>query len=329
MDKSVTIDRDFTLSDSTVNVYGFRLLTDGYEIGEYEKNPIGYYMHDRDGGVVLKWTDLHIDGDRVCGRPSVNMSNPRGQQTLDEIQNGFLNAASVGHIVVLEWSDDPALRLPGQSGPTVTRWYNRECSIVDIPGNVNAIALFDKDDNPINLSDFTNGHRIMKQTFLSTTALASLQLSADADPSLVETTIQNLVVKANKVDQLHQENTQLKADKDKAVGEFQQLKASASAEKVDGMLAQAVKDGKVTQEVATKLRAKYEGNPEDLQDLLAAIPIYTPLVNSLKDDQVPEEWKGTWDDLHRANKLEDLKAKNPDVFKIKYKEKYGKEYAGK
>ncbi len=110
-DKFKKIDKEYLLTDSTVNCYGFRCLTSGYMINEYKKNPIGYNMHLRDNGVVVKWEDLRVDGDKVYGKPVINLSNPRGQQTVDEIENGFLNAASVGHIVIVEMSDAPELKL--------------------------------------------------------------------------------------------------------------------------------------------------------------------------------------------------------------------------
>ncbi|PZP44845.1 MAG: hypothetical protein DI598_14065 [Pseudopedobacter saltans] len=156
--QSRPINKDFLLTDNSVNSYGFRLLTEGYMQEEFEKNPIGYYMHLREEGVVVRWTDFRRDGDKVFAKPVINMSNTRGGQTYDEVINGFLNAASVGHYVILELSDDASLKLPGQTGPTVTKWYNRELSLVDIPGNYNALTnLFDKDGNKINaLSDLVS-----------------------------------------------------------------------------------------------------------------------------------------------------------------------------
>ncbi len=151
------IDKEYCLSDSSVNCYGFRLLTSGYQLDQFAKNPIGYHMHNRDGGVVLKWEDLRVDGDKVYGKPVVNMSNPRGKQTVEEVEGGFLNAASVGHIVVLEYSNEDEMKLEGQTGPTVTKWYNGECSLVDIPGNSNALTnLFDRDGNSLTLQDLTS-----------------------------------------------------------------------------------------------------------------------------------------------------------------------------
>lgn len=148
------VDKDFVLSDSSVNCYGFRLLTSGYQLNEFAKNPIGYRMHDRDAGVAVRWDNLRIDGDKILGRPVINLSNSQGQQNLDEVINGFMNAASMGHFVVIEASEDEALKLPGQTGPTITKWYNRECSLVDVPGNFNALVLYDKSGNEINLSTF-------------------------------------------------------------------------------------------------------------------------------------------------------------------------------
>ena len=153
-EKFKKIDRQYVLSDSTVNEYGFRLLTSGYQIDSFQKNPIGYYMHRREDGIALKWDDLHIEDDKILGTPIINLSNGRGEQTCSEAENGFLNAASVGHIVVLEYSMDKEMMLPGQTGPTITKWYNKECSMVDIPGNQNALTLlYDAQENELNLAD--------------------------------------------------------------------------------------------------------------------------------------------------------------------------------
>ena len=191
------IEKTFTLSDSTVNVYGYRLLTSGFQIDEFKRNPIGYYMHGtgefpRESGVLLKWDDLQIVGDRVIGKPVINLDHPRGNRTADEVEDGFLNAASVGSIVVLETSDDSSLILPGQTGPTVTKWFNREASLVDIPGNFNAFAeLYDKDGNKLNLADFGKRGTSMHGTH-------SKVHNAPADPKELEK-ILALAVKENNI----------------------------------------------------------------------------------------------------------------------------------
>jgi hypothetical protein len=109
MDKFKKIDKDFLLTDSSLNSYSYRLLTSGYLMDEFKKNPIGYYLHadpdnteyTRKDGVLVKWEDIRKDGDNVYGKPCINLSHPRGQKTVDEIESGFLNAASMGHFVVI------------------------------------------------------------------------------------------------------------------------------------------------------------------------------------------------------------------------------------
>lgn len=159
MMKEFKIEKEFLITDSTVNTYGFRLLTSGYMIDEFKKNPIGYYMHctnefSRNEGVLIRWCDFRIAGDSVFAKPIINLSHPRGQRTLDEVNSGFLNAASVGSIVVIESTEDAKLKLKNQTGATVTKWYNRECSLVDLPGNYNALVLYNKDGKQLDLNLF-------------------------------------------------------------------------------------------------------------------------------------------------------------------------------
>ncbi|MFT4073028.1 MAG: hypothetical protein QM654_14025 [Dysgonamonadaceae bacterium] len=141
------IDKEFCITDNSVNCYGYRLLTEGFLLNNFNP-PVGYFMHDRDSGVAVRWSDFRIDGDKVYAKPTINdLAFP---ELATQIENGFYQAASVGHIIALEWSDDPSMKIDGQTGITVTKWFCRECSIVDIPGNYNAISeLYDKDNNSL------------------------------------------------------------------------------------------------------------------------------------------------------------------------------------
>lgn len=326
------IDKEFTLTDSTVNCYGFRLLTAGYQLGDYSKNPIGYYMHGRDAGVLLKWDDIKMEGDKVTGKPVINLSHPRGQQTVDEIENGFLNAASMGHFVVLEMSEDPSLKLAGQTGPTVTKWFNRECSLVDVPGNFNALKLFDADENEINLADFNKKFtQSMKQIILTAAQLAVLNLKADAEPSVVDTTINDLVAKASKVDQLEQQLTAANLAKKTAEDALAALQKTTVEKEVTDMLSAALNvDKKITKAVHDQLAADYKNNPTALKTLLTALPAFTSIATAIGNSK--EDAKGlaamSFDDLDKQGKLEELKAKDPDTFKAKWKEKFGTDYNG-
>ena len=314
------IDKEFKLSDDTVNSYGFRMLTAGYKKEEYQKNPIGYHMHDRPAGVLVKWEDLTIKEDGLYGKPVINLSHPRGEQTVSEIEDGFLNAASVGHIVALEFSTDAADMIPGQTGPTITSWFNRECSLVDIPGNYNAITkLFDKDENEIKLADLTPTLKIDKMSKIIFTAamLAAMSLSANSTELEMETAFNDLVAKA--------------ASADKLKKELEDLNAKVCKDSVTEQLLKATTEKKITKELSDKLEVDYAKNPEGLKNLLAAMPAYTPISKKLADgdDSFGKDLVGkSWSELQEMEILEDLKAKNIELFKVKYKEAFNKEYAG-
>ena len=336
MSKQKKIDRYFQLSDSSLNVYSFRLMTTGYLIDEYKKNPIGYYMHDRENGVVLKWEDLVMDGDVIKGKPVINLSHPKGQQIVDEIENGFLNAASVGHIVALEYSDDDKMKLPGQFGPTITKWYNRECSLVDVPGNMNSLALYDKDGKQIQLSDFSNQNKNMKQIFLTPEQLTKLGLKADADQPAVNTAFDNLVAEAAKVPKLTTDLQAANTEKEKAVNDLADFKKTTAKTKMENLIDQAVTDTKLTKETGDQLKTLFADKPDQIESYIKTLKPYTTLTSQLDAGNgggstgTPEEVKSlmakTGEELFRTGEFDRLKAINPEGFKVKYKEYFNEDY---
>jgi hypothetical protein len=331
------IDREFLLGDSSLNVYKYRLLTSGYLFDEFKKNPIGYYMHgtkeyDREAGVLVKWEDLRMDGDKIYGKPTINLSHPRGQRTVDEIESGFLNAASFGHIVAMEISDNPADYLAGQEGPTVTKWFNRECSLVDIPGNYNAVAaeLYDTSDEILNLSDFSKPQILkMKQLFLTPDLISKLNLKADVTQEEANTTLANLVAEAAKVPDLTAQLTTAHTAKKKAEDDLDELKKTTVQKEVADLVAAGIAGKKITKELGDTLKTDYKENPTGLKKLIDAMPAYTPVTDQLKDDSKTDLAAKTWDELDKTGQLENLKANSPDVFFAKYETKFGKPHPEK
>jgi hypothetical protein len=330
--KTKKIEKEFVLSDSSVNVYGFRLLTEGYMIDEYKRNPIGYHMHDRNSGVVVKWEELRVDGDAVKGKPVINMSNARGQQTVEEIENGFLNAASVGHIVAIEISEDPKLMQPGQTGPTITKWYNRECSLCDIPGNMNALALYDKDGNEIKLTDFKIQKLNMEKIFLTAEQLTKIGLKADAKQTDVDTTIDALLAKGATVDDLTAQLTTANTAKKTAEDALTALTATTAKDKVKAIGDKAVADKKMTVELRAKFDKKFENDAEGYQDLVDSMKPFTSVVEQLNADTIPTDnaelnklLAQSGDELFGNGGFAKLKAINLAAYNKKYKEWTGEE----
>jgi hypothetical protein len=331
--KTKKIDREFLLSDSSVNVYGFRLLTKGYQVDEFKKNPIGYLMHDRKGGVIVKWDDVRIDGDFVYGKPVINMSHPLAERVVSEIENGFLNGASVGHIVVLTLSDDPKDMMPGQTGPTITRWYNREISLVDVPGNMNALALYDKEGNEIKLADFKIQNNNMKQIILSPEQMQKLNLKADSDAAAIDTAINDLAAKAARADDLVAQLNTANTEKQAAENKYQELAAATKNDKVTTILDQGLKDKKFTAEMKGVLEKQYAGKPDELKQLVDAMKPYESVVEKLNggettsdDPQVKGLLAKDGKELWRSGELDKLKRLNLSGYKVKYKEAFGEDY---
>lgn len=312
-EKFKRIDKKFILSDSSVNVYGYRLLTSGFQLSQYQKNPIGYYMHRREEGIVLKWEDIAIEDDNVVGYPVINLAHPKGEQLFNEVSNGFLNAASVGHIVVLEHSNYPDLMLPGQTGPTITRWYNKECSLVDIPGNANALTtLYDAQENLLNLSDISTTALLPMG---SITAIAqALALPANASPQLVHESVLQLQHNLSAARTLCATQAQQLLELEQQLAS---IEAKASEAELQTILADATTKGKITQAAAQRLATDYATNIPALKELMATLPVYTPLSAILSTTKQSDDW--TWDDYVKndpdGKALQHLKQNNPDKYK--------------
>ena len=293
------IDREFCLTDSSVNCYGYRLLTDGLEIDRY-RPPVGFLMHDRDKGVAVQWTDFRREGDAVFATPIVN--DALFPELVQQIEEGFINAASVGHIVALEVSDDPADKLPGQDGPTVKRWFPREISLVDIPGNYNALGrLYDENDNVLHdlAAHLNNKNMNLKEIF------PDLQSEEETEVVKYLTALRN---KALSADSLQKELDDLRAENARA--------------DVRALLDKAVAEHRITTELADCLATDYAGKMEALRNLIdkmpakKAVPQHEP---KKADDGIASL---SWDELDKKGLLPRLKAENPDLFTAKFNAKF-------
>ena len=132
------------LSDSSLNRYGFRVLTSGMLIEAFKKNPVMLYMHFRDEGspiwgdskAIGHWEDIQLNGDELSAIPIFDKVDDLSKAIAAKYEAGTYNAASVGI--------RKDLLVPGQTRETVTECELMEASIVDIPANSNAVRLYDR-----------------------------------------------------------------------------------------------------------------------------------------------------------------------------------------
>lgn len=140
--------KEITVSTSSLNNRGFRVLTSGLDISQYQKNPILLWMHTR------PWSDnknqilpigivenVRIDGDSIKGTPKFDEKDEFAVSIKNKYEDGIIRMSSIG-INVVETSVDPAHLLPGQTRATVTKSKLFEVSLVDIGENDDAIQLY-------------------------------------------------------------------------------------------------------------------------------------------------------------------------------------------
>lgn len=323
MSNQIKIDKEFCITDDSVNVYGYRLLTKGMYLDRFKKNPIGFLMHNRDAGVIVRWEDFRFEGDKIWAKPVINLAHAEGKKTVSDIENGFLNAASVGRIVVLEASDEDNLKLEGQTGATVTQWFPREVSLVDIPGNYEALAkLYDKDEQELNLNDLSTifknkqNHNIMSKLIFTAAVLTAMNLKAEDSQETLELAVKDLVDKAAKYETATQALV-------KANNELDALKKQDAQKEIEDLCAKGIAEKRLTVKLAEQLKVDYEGNPGGLKNLIANMPSQIIVTSEIGQDVIPDAYMGkNWDDLYATDELEGVRKNYPNLYEKLKAEKY-------
>lgn len=228
--------KKFICSDNGINSYGFRVLTSGIDLSGFKNNPVGLFNHCNDdddpsyNGPICIWPDLAVEGDTLTGTPTFDMKDLKAAEVARKVEEGFLNAASIG-FQILAISEDPADMLRGQTLPTITKCRLMEISIVDIPSNMNAVCCYDDSGKRLELNAGmfeklkathtpTNNLNNMKKIILKAGHLALATLFGLKSTEIVNDTeveftpeIQNeLNAKLLSIETLTSEKTQLSAD---------------------------------------------------------------------------------------------------------------------
>lgn len=113
--------KSFVLHDESVNTYGFRMLTAGGDLSEFIKNPVMLLNHDDWSLPIGRWENIRKENGQILADPVYDLKDERGARVSGKVEDNFLNAASIGAWPPEEVSEDPALKLPGQKLPTVTK----------------------------------------------------------------------------------------------------------------------------------------------------------------------------------------------------------------
>ena len=327
------IEQDFVLSDSSINVLGFKLLTPGCVMDEVLKNPIGYFNHDPKDGVLCRWEDVRLSGDQILGKPVINMEHPRAERCIQEITDGFLNAASIAKICLLDYDFEEN----GTDEPTLVgrKWYYKEASIVESPGNRSAfkVALCDINDNEIKLSDLLGSARAHPDNFKLKNKKNMAKIELQLTPELIgmlELSDEPTAAQVSKgIKNLHEA-------KEDAEAELTELKDTVLSDQVDGMLDAALKGKKITAALRATFAKQYKGKPKELKAVLndmGAFVSVTELINQ-RDTQredgglaltpaIQKLYDKGFDGLMKSGEMAQLKDASEPAYRELYKAKLG------
>ncbi len=135
--------KEAIISTPRLNSYGTRVLTEGIDLTQYRKNPILLYMHRRgrkEDMPIGIMENLRVDGDTLYGTPKFDDDTEDERNISKKWERGTLRMLSAG-LDIMEWSEDPALLVAGQTRPTVTKSKLIEVSVVDIGANDDALQV--------------------------------------------------------------------------------------------------------------------------------------------------------------------------------------------
>lgn len=203
------------LTNDSLNSYGYRVLTSGVDVSQYERNPVLLYMHER-GNVIGYMKDIRVEDGEITGEPCFDEATELSRQCKRQWEFGSVRMVSIG-FDVLATSTDAEHLVEGQTRPTVTKSRIYEVSVVDIGANDDAIVLR-KDGTQITLGDGSdcplpllnkNFNKKQPQMELKKIAL-TLGLPETADESAVNAKLAELNASKEEADRMRKENEALK-----------------------------------------------------------------------------------------------------------------------
>lgn len=127
------------ISNERLNSYGTRVLTDGIDTGQYIRNPVLLYMHER-GNVIGYVKDLKVADGEVTGELMFDCASELSERCKKQFEFGSLRMVSAG-LDILEMSEKKELLVEGQTSPTITKSRLVEVSVADIGANDDALVL--------------------------------------------------------------------------------------------------------------------------------------------------------------------------------------------
>lgn len=350
----------FIIHTESLNSQGFRMLTDGAILTDFEKNPVLLFNHIRPEGNAKNqilpigyWEDIEVKDGQISAVPFFDDADEFAMSIYNKVESGVIKMASIG-AEPLETSTEKNVLVAGQKLATVTKWVAKEASICDIGANPDAlaVALYDSDSKQISLSQGT-----------IPSIISSTKSNMNKGPKAVAPAAKSKGVKLADEPQKEEladddpEKALADDDGDEKDKEIASLKAKLAEleEKLKQALAEddpekelADEDTKETKLAAAALKmgkirlsevsaviqlakGDYEGTVAMLKNKKAEPTVKSALDlaalsgTNLDENRIVELSKKSFDELFKSGDLEFVKLNAPEVYKAKYKSKFNKE----
>lgn len=311
----------FVLNDDTVkNSYGFRVLTAGIKTDTFLKNPICLRDHKNDtDNVIGTWRDLKREGGKLTADVVFDTDNEVADKVARKVEKGLIKGCSMG--IRFDYIDME--KRGGEQVLTSCELY--EASIVPVPANANAIALYDAQGKPLSEAQIKEFVLTFKKSgnYKNINTMkklnAYLQLNEDADETAAITAVKEIELRFKEA----------AVDRDKYKKRIEELEDAEKARlKADfeKEADAAVKDGRIDAKGKAAIIDMAADNYEKARALLKALPSHESVADSLKDEtaSLAAYEKKTWDELDREGHLAKLKADHKDYFVERYEREFGK-----
>lgn len=153
---------DFTITDESVNRYGWRLLVAGIVLTGFLKNPVCCVQHFTSMIPIGKWKNLRVEGQELKGTVEFDRNDEEAVRLYWKYTDGYMNAVSL-NVIPVEESEDSKLLLPGQKCATLVKSELLEISLVTIPGQANAVKLSTPEGKEYKLNLLTQNREMAKE----------------------------------------------------------------------------------------------------------------------------------------------------------------------
>ena len=129
---------EFVMSDFNLNRLGMKIDPAGWELENYQANPVLLWNHDSDIPAIGNMNNVRIDGNKLVGRPVfVDKEIDEFAWSIGQkVDNGILTSGSVGFITLKVEVEEKEDKLPVVISKEQELY---EFSIVNIPALVSAV----------------------------------------------------------------------------------------------------------------------------------------------------------------------------------------------